>query len=293
MRTVLITGANGFLGSHITREFLARGFLVYGLVRQTSDSYRLGDCIQNPFLKLIHGSDMEDIDCLDVVIHTATSYGRVGETNQEILSVNFELPKKILGLAQKKSCPLFINADTFMPADISLEDRYYQYAKTKKMFLEYGKNSRGTGSFVNLVLYHMYGPMDNPTKFLPWIIGQMKREVEVIELSAGEQVRDFVYIDDVVSAFVAAAVGAQSFGAFEEFQIGMGQGYSIKELVMNLKDLLGSKSELAFGARPYQHGEIMHSCADTSGNGKIGWRARVSLIEGLARTVDYYKTHDR
>lgn len=293
---IIVTGATGFLGSNIVRQLLGRGAFVYGIVRLSANLSRLTDAKNNPNLKLVETKDvLADFSSLavDGVIHTATQYGRRGESSEEIIEANETLPKELWDALRNSGSGFFINTDTFMPADVSLDDRYYMYAKTKKNFLSYATSTLSDNlKFINLVVYHMYGPGDNTTKFLPWVIGEMKQNTESIDLSPGDQTRDFIFIDDVVSAFMRVLDKKQDFKNFEEFHIGTGREHGIKEAVETLKQYLGSTTELTWGARQYQSGEIMHACADISKNGTIEWKAEVSLNDGLKRTAEYYKENN-
>lgn len=292
-RSIFITGANGFLGSCLAEKFLSQGFLVYGAVRKGSDLSRLGKVLEKIHLVKTDEIDLEyffKTQRVDFVVHTATVYGRNGESLKEMQAANTLLPKKLWELVKLYGAAAFINTDTFMPANTSMEDRYYNYCKTKKDFLEYAKNNLSPSTkFVNLVVYHMFGPKDNPTKFLPVMISKILKQEKEISLTPGDQKRDFIYIEDVCEAFYKTTENLNNFRDFEEFHIGTGKEYTIKEVLEFIKEYLGSNAFLNWGALPYQKGEVMFSSANMHKNSKLNWQAETEFFEGLRKTIDYYK----
>jgi len=295
MQRVLITGSTGFLGSALVQALLSN-FEVVAVVRKGSDTWRLQNCIDHQNLKIITPDSIEQVfrtQSFNVVIHTATAYGRLGESKEDIEQVNTKLPSFLWDLCQKYATECFINADTFMPANTSMDDKYYTYAQTKKKFLEYVKSHQGVNcKFVNLVLYHMYGPQDNPSKFLPWVIEQFQQSARSIEFTPGDQVRDFIYISDVVDAFMQACRKYSVFKTFSEFYIGTGQRHTIREMVELLQQEYELTTELVWGKKPYPLGEIHFSIADSTKNTELDWVAHVSLRDGLQKTVEYYKKNE-
>ncbi len=72
-------------------------------------------------------------------------------------------------------------------------------------------------------IFHMYGPGDSPNKFIPWLIAQLKNNVPKIDLTAGEQTRDFIYIDDVCTAFKTVCDKMDDIPErFASFEVGTG-----------------------------------------------------------------------
>ncbi len=296
-KQILLTGVTGFLGSFLAHAFLQQGYIVHGLKRLNSSLYRLQDVVDKDQLKLINSEDVNWKffflqNKIEAIVHTATMYGRLGEGMDIMEKVNTQLPSLLWGFAGEYKVPLFINTDTFMPADTSMEDRYYNYCRTKKAFLEYAKHKpQGGTKFVNLVVYHMYGPNDNPTKFLPVMISKLISNESEINLTPGDQQRDFIFINDVVNAFVKTLHEAENLPHFSEFQIGTGTLRSIRELLELAKQYTGSASKLLWGALPYPPGEVMFSSADTSANGALSWHADTVLEAGLKITCEFYKHH--
>lgn len=132
----------------------------------------------------------------------------------------------------------------------------------------------------------MYGPHDGNEKFITHLIKTMLNTRESIPLTLGEQVRDFIYIEDVVDAIEKVIENRTFFPNYKEIELGSGTGQKIKEVVELIARITKSKNELAFGAIDYRENEQMYSCADISVLRKIGWSPKFSLEQGLAMMLN-------
>jgi nucleoside-diphosphate-sugar epimerase len=103
-------------------------------------------------------------------------------------------------------------------------------------------------------------------------------------MTAGEQVRDWVYVDDIVNGLLAAAEAEGVEG--EMFELGTGTGHSLLDVVQRLFALAGASSRPRPGLLPYRSGEVMRLIADPRPAAKrLGWAARTDLDVGLAQWV--------
>ncbi len=275
----LVTGATGFLGSHLVARLLNEGKSVVVLKRKRSDLRRLTS-VQD---KLVF-YDLEEANLADVfarhdfkgVLHCATDYGRKNTLPLQLLEANLLLPLELLELAARAGVSLFINTDTILDKGVS------HYSLSKKQFLDWLKNYSGELRCVNVALEHFYGPGDDETKF---VSDMMKRIMhgEKIALTAGEQKRDFIYFEDVVEAFSAIWSHLKDEGkGFSHFEVGSGVSTRIRELLELIVKLSGNKSaHLDFGVLPYRVNEVMSSQVNLEGLLALGWVPRVSLEHGL------------
>ena len=288
MKTILITGINGFLGSHLAKK-LSSNYNVIGLEYSLNNLYRLEGYSFPVFL-----SDESSINNvfdnykIDVVIHAATIYRRAGESFVDLINTNVVLPVKLYEIAQKNKTGLFINTDTFF----NIEGTKYQYlgdyTLSKRHILEWLKVMQSETKIINMKLFHMYGPNDAPNKFIPSMISQLLKNKESIDLTPGEQKRDFIYIDDVTSAYKCVIENIDLIkDNISEYQVATGELTSIKDFVMILKKITNSNSVLNFGAMLYREGEIMVSEADNSALIKLRWKPKVVLEEGILNIINY------
>jgi nucleoside-diphosphate-sugar epimerase len=139
-------------------------------------------------------------------------------------------------------------------------------------------------------LEHFYGPGDEASKFTTHVINSCLRNVPELKLTLGEQKRDFIYIDDVVSAYLIILEKLGQFpDLFNEFHVGSGAAVSIRDFVEKVHHITGSKTQLAFGSLPYRKGEVMSSHANVEPLEKLGWFCKINLEQGLNLVMEGYK----
>lgn len=284
-KTFLITGASGFLGSYLVKCLLIEGHKIFATKRQTSNLYRLGTISEKITWVPIENSDVFDeifeANNIDAIIHCATDYGRKMVAPLETLQANLILPLTLLELAAKHHVPAFINTDT------ALDKRINHYSLSKSQFSEWLLDYSNQVTCINVVLEHFFGPGDNDTKFVTWITTSLINRLPKLELTSGEQKRDFIYIDDVVSAFlVVIEFALKTKGGYHSFDVGSGNPVSIKQLVLTLKTLIkNTETQLLWGALPHRPNEVMSSRSDITKLQELGWNPKCSLKEGLQLLV--------
>lgn len=274
--TFLVTGATGFLGSHLTHELINRGYNVIALKRCTSNLWRLEDISKNNKLKIIDVDNLEDIfanNSIDCIIHTVCSYGRNNETLADIVQTNIVFGLKLLDLAKKNKVKCFFNTDTLLQRDLN------NYSLSKKQFVEWLKKNHGEIQVFNMKVEHMYGIKDDSTKFVNWLIEQLNNNVREIELTSGIQKRDFIYVLDVVNAYLTVYEHRLGFDKFSEFDVGTGVQLTVKEFVKEIFTAVKEyKPELStflnFGARKYRPGECMEVVENVEPLKSLGWKPK-------------------
>lgn len=286
---LLITGASGFLGSALTLHFLEAGHRVALLLRPTSQlsrlrgregAFALGRCDSDQDIQEFISSIKPD-----AVIHTACAYGRQGESLVTINDANLRFGLVILqALLSVKKPVTFVNTGTVLERNVS------PYALTKLQFAHWGRflasQSADQFRFINVLLQHMYGPGDDPSKFTTHVLTTCHRNEPTLKLTAGEQKRDFIYIDDVVSAYSTLLEKQNDLASTVDIEVGSGTAPSIREFVQTVHKLTASKTELQFGALPYRPNEPFHLQADISQMNALGWQPKFNLERGLRRTLE-------
>jgi len=287
MKKILLTGVTGFLGSHLAKALLAAGYEVVALKRKSSSLHRVASIVQDIDFFDIEGLNFDQLfrDCgkIDAIIHTATCYGRNNESVSEIFTSNTEFPLRLLDAGNRSGVGMFLNTDTILDKYLNL------YALSKNQLLQWGKffSMHEKIRFGNIRLEHFYGPDDDPTKFSAYVINCCLQNVSELKLTKGEQKRDFIYIDDVVSAYMILLEKMDSCNdSFLEFDVGSGRSVSIREFVETVHRITASKTYLDFGALPYREGEVMQSEADISDLAALGWRCHCDIEVGLNRVIE-------
>ena len=286
---IILTGASGYLGSKLATELLESGYDVFLLLRHSSKLGRF-DC---KAFNLKCGRYVTDADIADfvteirpdIVIHTACSYGRTDETPLQMYDANLRFGLSILqALDELQSPATFINSGTVLQPDINL------YALTKNQFSTIGRalslRSDSAIRFINVSLQHMYGPGDDTSKFTTYVMHGCQSSIPEILLTAGEQQRDLIYIDDVVSAFVTIAENHHQFEITENIEVGTGAAPTIRTFVETVHRLTNSATKLQFGALPYREKEAMLCIADITKMRSLGWRPQYDIEAGIAKAIE-------
>jgi nucleoside-diphosphate-sugar epimerase len=292
---ILLTGSTGFLGSRILATLLEKGNEVVIVKRSFSNTGKIAKYLPHEKLHIF------DIDCNDprdlfekysikTIIHTATEYGRGEAPVFKILEANLILPIRLAELGIDYGVKCFINTDSFFNKGNSSYSNLLNYSLSKKSLLVWLNQLSKKLKIINVVLEHIYGPDDDGLKFVESVIQKIAVEkAPKISLTHGHQKRDFVYIDDVVDAYVKLIEYADSHDfVFKTFEVGTGNSYQIRDLVKIIKDVSNSPTELGFGDIEYRSDEIMDSKADISQLCELNWMPTTSLKDGIVKILKKY-----
>lgn len=289
-KKILLTGITGFLGSHLAKALLMYGHEVIALKRSGSSLSRIKTIFHDVVLYDVNGLDFKEVfrkhPNIDAVIHTATCYGRNGETINQIFDANTAFPLQLLEEASQSEVGTFINTDTILDKYLNL------YTLSKNQFLEWGKffSMHNRIHFSNMRLEHFYGAGDDDSKFTSFVIKACCENTPELKLTLGEQKRDFIYIDDVVAAYLLLVDRIeQTSNRYAEFDVGSGAAISIRSFVECVHRITGSSTQLKFGALPYREGEVMFSQANIEPLHELGWLCQTGLEQGLKRVVEGYR----
>ncbi len=304
MPRVLLTGATGFIGSHVIRCLLARDCEIMILMRPQSDPWRIADVL--PHLHVIHAdladvSNVADDICAfapDVTVHLAW-YG-VGNRHrndpQQVSNISATL--NLLDVAHRAGTHSWIGLGS--QAEYGVYNRaisedtpanpttLYGVVKlstcllTQRLCRIYGMR------WVWLRLFSSYGPGDHPGWMIPYVILTLLRG-ERPALTAGEQRWDYLFVEDVAEAICSVMVKSNAQGVFN---LGSGEAHTVRSIVERIRDLIDPSLPLGFGEIPYRPDQIMHLQADiTRLRQATGWKPMVSLDEGLKHTIDWYRAN--
>ena len=287
MPTLMLTGATGFLGSHLLKGLLVNtDYDIVVLKRSTSDIFRIYTELENKRVKSFDSDfvplrDIFSQSPADIIIHAATNYGRDNKNITEVVEANLILPLRLLQFGMEYGLKTFVNTDTILDKNIS------HYSMSKKQFLDWLFAYSNRIKCLNLRLEHFYGPHDNKTKFVTFIVRSLLSDVPFIDLTAGEQKRHFIDVNDVVDAFVCVLKNADIIeNGFNTFDISTEKSISVRDFVMLTKRLSGNTTtKLNFGIVSYRHGEAMDVQTDIRPLCALGWQPKIPLDVGLASMI--------
>jgi len=223
------------------------------------------------------------------VIHCATDYARGSRGNisdfPNLIECNIDLPLRIAKLCQEFNSTSFINVDSFYSfsnvfGELSL------YSESKSRAREQLSKIKGL-KVINLICHHVYGPNDKLEKFVPRMTELLMQDAQDIDLTDGNQIRDFIFVEDVASAIMVILSKLDSFpDGTSNVDCGSGCPISIKQFMLLAKKVSGAKTNLNFGALELRTGESNFCVANISTLVSLGWRPMVSLEVGLKRVME-------
>lgn len=291
MNNILLTGATGFLGSKILKKIVDEGYNVVVLVRKESNLSRIQN-VNGAFKLFYIDEKLDNFDELfekfkiDTIIHTATEYGRNLNTSN-VLMTNLIFPIKLIESGLRQGLKTFINSDTFFGKPKFSNSSYLsQYTNSKKYFLDYLFAKKEEIKVVNLRLEHIFGEFDSKNKFVTDILHKLLKSENEILLTDGMQKRDFIYVEDVVEAYLRVLHNIDSIDNLTEFEVGRGESVSVRLFVELMAKQSKSKSKLVFGAIQSKVDEIQCSVANIEPLYKIGWKPKYDLQTSISKVIE-------
>ncbi len=304
---VLLTGATGFIGSHLARRLVAEGAEVHAVTSTVSSVYpvRLTDLRDDIAL---HEGCLTDRSAMDKVaaavrpqyvfhLGAFTHVGKSWQRVDECIQSNIQGTVNLLHALEPYPYERFvytgtseIYGDIEVPfvetANVRPISPYSVSKYAGECFCTMFHQGRGW-PIVMLRPFNAYGPAQTPDRIVPETIVRALRGEE-IRISSGVQTREFNFVEDLADGFVRAALTPGLEG--EVINLGCGEEVTIRELVEMIVDLLGNPVSPNFGALPHRPTEIWRMYCDPSKATKLlGWKPAHTLREGLIRTIDWYR----
>lgn len=302
-KRVLITGGSGFIGKHLQNKLSDYGAII-SIIDKNPVYIKSTNVIQSDISKDVNlKSAIRDISP-EVVFHLAAYIDRTSEFNiiRKMIEVNLVGTLNLFeSLKDSSSCKSIIIAGTseeYGNNQVPFKENYredpvspYSFSKVSISYLS--KTLFNVYKFPIVVLRPTlaYGPGQEETMFIPALIKTLLRNERFL-ITPGEQTRDFIYIDDLVEAYIKAGISEGYFG--EIFNIGSGKAYKIKAVANRIASFLNKESLLEVGAKDYRKAEIMSYYADISkAKSCLNWMPQIDIEEGLKRTIESYSNENR
>ncbi|MEH2357222.1 NAD-dependent epimerase/dehydratase family protein [Nostoc sp.] len=296
-QTILITGASGFLGSHLVRHLCHNGAEVHAVSR----SFHTSDI---SCLRWWHG-DMEDIKFVQNLFHSIKPdlIFHLSGLVTAVPNLEFILPTfhslltstiNLLTIAAEIGCSRIVLIASLEEPE---QDRpevvpSSPYAIAKFASSTYGRMfHRLYQTPVVLVRPFMtYGPGQNVYKIVPSVILSLLQG-QAPKLSSGKRQVDWIYIDDVIAGLLAATQVPNVEGC--TFDLGSGELVPIHAVVSQLVNLVNPQIQPLFGALPERPMERIRVADMAYTYDKLGWQPSISLKKGLELTVNWYTKHQQ
>jgi UDP-glucose 4-epimerase len=296
---VLVTGASGFIGSALVEALVQRGAEVHCLLLPGDPAPNLDGVRQEV---RIHCADLADQTAIEAVVsatrpQVVLHLAAVGVTDVHIdpalaVRVNVEGTLHLLA-ALDGDYRVFVNTGTCH--EYGRNDPPFGEEQDPRPELPYAITKTAAWHFCNRFFktkgwpivtvrpFTVYGPRQATNAFIPSCIRAAQRGRD-FDMTAGEQRRDFVYVGDIVEGFIRAATVPEAIGG--TFNLCSGRETAIYDIARSVVAQMGDPIAIHRGALPYRASEIWRLVGDnTRAREILGWEPRISLAEGLRRTI--------
>jgi NAD dependent epimerase/dehydratase len=314
-KTVLVTGAGGFIGSHLVGRLADLGASVRALVHYNSrndwGNLQFLTPAQTARVEVVLGN-VEDSGCVDAVVkgtdcvfHLAAligiPYSYVAPRSYVATNVNGTL--NVLDAVLRHKVRRMVHTSTseaygtalYVPID---EDHPVQgqspYSATKiaadKIAESYFRSFDAPVATIRP--FNTYGPRQSARAVIPTIISQLLSGKDVVSLGSLTPERDLTFVEDTVAGFIAVAECDRAVG--QVINVGTGNAISVGDLARKLVDAVNPKARIVSveeRVRPDKSEVLRLVCGNEKARTLTGWAPSVSLDEGLRRTVEFVRAH--
>ena len=297
---VLLTGARGFIGSHLTRCLIAAGAEVHALIRPHDPipALELGSAARRRVTW--HRCDLADPDAVlattldvgpEVVFHLASRVQghRDLALVLPMLEDNTRAAVNVMTAARRAEVERVVLAGSVEEPHGADEVPCSPYAAAKAATTGYARLFADQWDLPVTVLRlaMVYGPgQTDPRKLLPHVTTNLL-DGRVPRLGSGSRPIDWVYIDDVCDAFLTAASRPHPAGLVAD--IGSGVGTTVAATVELLAEIAGHQRDLGLGQIEDRRNDVARIADLTAAAQVLGWCPRTSLYDGLARTLEWHR----
>lgn len=307
-KKILITGGNGFIGSHLVKRLVGYGAWVTVIVRDESDLWRIADYLNDIEIRKVDireknrlKSCLRSIDA-EYVFHMS-AYGVDYRKNNVLEAVK----TNILGTINLVEALSGIGCKKMLNAGSGMEYGCCEINVTEEMRLTpnsiYGSTKAGAAiiahqiadetdiSLVTLRPFGVFGEFEDSSRLFAHIILSVLSGDDV-RLTLCEQFRDYTYVGNIVDGFLMSALNEGLKN--EIMNIGSGSSHQLRYFVELIYNYLESDKAPLFGAVPYRQNDLCTAVPDVSKiRALLGWEPRVALEPGIEKTVNWFRDNKK
>lgn len=299
---ILLTGATGFIGSHVARHLVRDGHQVHALIRPHSNLSRLvdirdslhfieGDLLTSSLLarQSLGDGGIPHPSSFPLCLHLAW-YVEPGKYLDSPLNEQYLQASLRLAMA---GFPRIVIAGTCFEYDHDSRSPLQETSPTKPRSLYaacklrlFEELTRAGVEFAWTRFFYQYGPHEDPRRLVPMVINSLLQG-RPAKLTRGEQVRDFLHVEDVAAAVCAVATSRLT-GAVN---IGSGIAVTVRQIAEQIGMILGQRELIHMGDQPYAPHDPLFVLADNSTLVRgTNWKPRYGLEDGLRQTINWWQT---
>ena len=306
MANILITGAGGFIGASLARDLITSKHNISIIVRRQSHLWRLKDVLSHIGVNNVDMTSIAEINKVvkktqpDIVYHLAAHGGYPFQQNLDTIIKTNLISSVNLMHALSTHCNQCKFINTGSSSEYGLKQRAMKESDVTEPISVYGITKLSQTLFakyfnkkynlhtVTLRLFSVYGPYEEPGRLIHDIMMALVNKSE-LELSSPKPRRDFIHMDDVLSALKKAAFVKGARG--KVFNIGSGKDYSVKDALDMACKVTNTKLKVKWGIEEKSRSFNSNSkwIADiTNANKILKWKPAISFREGLLKTYEWY-----
>lgn len=287
---ILITGSTGTVGKAfvLNLQKSKKNYLCL-LVRDVEKAKNFfGNKSNIEYISVLEISRIRE-KSFDMVFHLAAyiTSNDDEESMAKLIETNIGFASQLLfNLQYCNGIKLFVNFGTFAEYRFGTSEinNAYLYSATKSAFkeiLKYYADKTGY-SYINIIPYTIYGGKDSSKKVIDYLKESLN-SIESVQMTNGEQVLDFIHLDDVVDflCYLIPNVNKVISKKYKEYFLGTGKGTSIRELASMLEKKYKQKCNVDWGARSYRPRDVMHAVAPIGHLLDIGWKPKILLENSI------------
>lgn len=299
---ILITGATGYVGRRVVKQLITQlvSVEIMTLNRSVEKATDLMPYKECKHVAIANLDEAVKQFRPEICLHLATLSTSRNDKDiiEPIIDANIVFGIKLLNaIKEADSLKLFVNTGSFAEYREGVECGFkdaYLYTATKsafRHFVEYYAVLSGY-KYITAVPFTVYGGDDTAKKLMDYMIDSIDAIVPV-KMSPGEQVLDFVHVDDVVQFYVNVVRGIEdikNMSQGETYFVGTGVGTRVRDLANSIEELLHKKLNIEWGGLNYRPLDVMRAIAPIEKNNKtIIWNAKISLHQGIEQLIRKYE----
>ncbi|MFA5049563.1 MAG: GDP-mannose 4,6-dehydratase [Candidatus Micrarchaeia archaeon] len=307
-KIVLVTGGAGFVGTNLCNSLISFGAEVHVIYKKEYANQQTVNI--NLFTYSLDITNKEKVlDFFkkikpDIIFHLAADICR----DREVINFQNLIDTNVLGLLHlleslfilEYKVPIIIagTAEEYGNGKLPFKEEMREnpvspYSFSKAMATHMAKTFYNIYSFPIAILRATvaYGPGQKGNMFIPSIIQTIAGNND-FEMTQGEQTRDFIFIEDLVQAYLYAGLSMDKI-AGKIINIGYGKSYKIKDVAKKIGKLMDKTNSIRYGVKPYRPSEVMDYSVDiTRAKKLLGWEPKTDLDNGLKKTIGNFDGHE-
>ncbi len=301
MKTVIIMGANGFIGSHLSQKYLSAGWSVYCLVQKESNLKLNGSKVLEFDLETMYKLEDKLPKNADIFYNLAwVGVSTTYKNDFDVQHKNIAYSLKALQLAEKIQCskiiyPGSVSEYAYSNKPVNGEDKpcpadMYSACKTSAHFICDLYARQKALDFLWVLIPSIYGPGREDNNILTYAIKTFLNN-DKPSFTKLEQMWDYIYIDDLIQALYLIGVK----GKYQKtYVIGSGTANRLYNYIEIIRDLINPSLPLGVGELPYKTNQIDNSIVDIKMlQEDTGFIPQYTFTDGIKKTIEYFKNKSK